>query len=83
MRAAAKQSSLKLPEAAQQQYLKAERGRTDELKSSAGRPSPNRSCGGCRRTDALDAETMLYAPIDGTVSKSTFNAVTWSCQRCL
>ena len=56
---AAKQSSAQIAQAAQQQYLKAERGRTDELKSSAD----------AQVQIARAAVAMLYAPIDGTVSK--------------
>lgn len=65
---AAKQSSAQIAQAAQQQYLKAERGRTDELKSSAD-AQVQIARAAVAEADALDAETMLYAPIDGTVSK--------------
>lgn len=65
---AAKQSSAQIAHAAQQQYLKAKRGRTDELKSSAD-AQVQIARAAVAEADALDAETMLYAPIDGTVSK--------------
>lgn len=65
---AAKQSSAQIAQAAQQQYLKAQRGRTDELKSSAD-AQVQIARAAVAEADALDAETMLYAPIDGTVSK--------------
>lgn len=65
---AAHQSSAQIAHAAKQQYLKAERGRTDELKSSAD-AQVQIARAAVAEADALDAETMLYAPIDGTVSK--------------
>ncbi|OOR83310.1 HlyD family secretion protein [Moraxella canis] len=65
---AAHQSSAQIAHAAHQQYLKAERGRTDELKSSAD-AQVQIARAAVAEANALEAETMLYAPIDGTVSK--------------
>ncbi|OAU94650.1 HlyD family secretion protein [Moraxella catarrhalis] len=65
---AAHRSSAQIAHAAHQQYLKAERGRTDELKSSAD-AQVQIARAAVAEANALEAETMLYAPIDGTVSK--------------
>ena len=65
---AAHLSSAQIAEAAHQQYLKAKSGRTNEQKSSAD-AQVQIAKAAVAEANALDAETLLYAPIDGTVSK--------------
>lgn len=61
-------SATQISHAAHQQYLKAKRGRTDEQKSSAD-AQVQIAKAAVAEANALDAETMLYSPINGTVSK--------------
>ena len=65
---AAKISSEQLAEAAHQQYLKAERGRSDEVISSAD-AQVQIAQAAVAEAAALDAETNLIAPIDGVINK--------------
>ena len=65
---AAKISSEQLAEAAHQQYLKAERGRSDEVISSAD-AQVQIAQAAVAEVAALDAETNLIAPIDGVINK--------------
>lgn len=65
---AAKVSSAQLAEAAHQQYLKAERGRSDEVKSSAD-AQVQMAQAAVAEAAALDEETNLIAPIDGVINK--------------
>ena len=65
---AAKISSEQLAEAAHQQYLKAKRGRSDEVISSAD-AQVQIAQAAVAEAAALDAETNLIAPIDGVINK--------------
>lgn len=65
---AAKTSSAEMSEAAHQQYLKAKHGRSDEAKSSAD-AQVQIAKAAVAEAQALDAETTLIAPIDGTINK--------------
>ncbi len=64
----AKISSEQLAEAAHQQYLKEERGRSDEVISSAD-ARVQIAQAAVAEVAALDAETNLIAPIDGVINK--------------
>ncbi|MFC0820269.1 HlyD family secretion protein [Moraxella marmotae] len=61
-------SANQLAQAAHQQYLKAVHGRTDEQKSSAD-AQVKIAQAAVQEADALDSETLLHAPADGTVNK--------------
>lgn len=65
---AAKISSEQLAEAAHQQYLKAKRGRSDEVISSAD-AQVQMAQAAVAEVAALDAETNLIAPIEGVINK--------------
>ena len=67
--AAAAQSSKQMTEAAYQQYKRAARGSTPEQKSSAD-AQVEIARAAVAEAHALEAETELLAPIDGTVSKT-------------
>lgn len=65
---AAKISSEQLAEAAHQQYLKAKRGRSDEVIASAD-AQVQMAQAAVAEVAALDAETNLIAPIEGVINK--------------
>lgn len=65
---AAQASAQALAKAAHQQYLKAERGRTDEQKTSA-EAQVALAKAAVAEAAALEEETLLLAPYDGVVSK--------------
>ena len=66
---AAAQSAAQLTEAAYQQYARAERGSTPQQKSSAD-AQVQIAKAAVAEANALEAETQLLSPIDGTVSKT-------------
>ena len=66
---AAAQSSTQMTEAAYQQYKRAARGSTPEQKNSAD-AQVEIAQAAVAEANALEAETELLAPIDGTVSKT-------------
>ena len=66
---AAQQSAKELSEAAYQQYARAKRGSTPQQKSMAD-AQVEIAQAAVAEADALDAEPKLYAPVDGTVSKT-------------
>lgn len=70
--AAAAQSSAQMTEAAYQQYTRAERGSTPQQKSSAD-AQVQIAQAALNEANALEAETALLAPINGTVSKTYGN----------
>lgn len=70
---AASQSASQMTEAAYQQYARAKRGSTPEQKSSAD-AQVDIARAAVAEANALEAETELLAPIDGTVSKTYGNA---------
>lgn len=65
---AAHLSSEQIANAAQQQYLKAKRGRTNEQKSAAD-AQVKIAKAAVAEANALDSETTLHAPIDGSIAK--------------
>lgn len=66
---AAKRSANELTEAAYQQYARAKRGSTPQQKTIADAQVEITEAA-LAEANALEAETKLYAPIDGTVSKT-------------
>ena len=66
---AAAQSAAQMTEAAYQQYARAERGSTPQQKSSAD-AQVQIAKAAVAEVNALEAETKLLSPIDGTVSKT-------------
>ena len=69
---AARVSSAQMTEAAYQQYARAKRGSTVEQKSTAN-AQVDIAQAAVDEANALEAETRLLAPIDGTVSKTYGN----------
>ncbi len=69
---AASQSAAQMTEAAYQQYQRAQRGSTPQQKSSAD-AQVEIAQAAVNEANALEAETVLMAPIDGTVSKTYGN----------
>lgn len=69
---AASQSASQMTEAAYQQYIRAKRGSTPEQKSSAD-AQVDIARAAVAEASALEAETELLAPIDGTVFKTYGN----------
>lgn len=65
---AAHRSSEQIAHSAHQQYLKAKRGRTSEQKSTAD-AQVKIAKAAVAEAAALDSETTLHAPIDGSVAK--------------
>lgn len=65
---AAAQSAAQLTEAAYQQYARAKRGSTTEQKSSAD-AQVEIAKAAVAEANALDAETKLFSPVNGTISK--------------
>lgn len=65
---AAKISANQLAEAAYQQYARTKRGSTPEQKSTAD-AQVEIARAAVQEANALDAETILHSPIDGTISK--------------
>lgn len=66
---AAAQSAAQMTQAAYQQYARAERGSTPQQKSSAD-AQVQIAKAAVAEANALEAETQLLSPIDGTVSKT-------------
>lgn len=66
---AAAQSAAQLTEAAYQQYARAKRGSTSEQKSTAD-AQVEIAKAAVAEANALDAETKLYSPVNGTISKT-------------
>ncbi len=66
---AAQQSAKQLSEAAYQQYARAKRGSTPQQKSMAD-AQVEIAQAALAEANALEAETKLYSPVDGTVSKT-------------
>ena len=66
---AASQSALEMTEAAYQQYVRAKRGSTPQQKSSAD-AQVDIAQAALNEANALEAETELLAPVNGTVSKT-------------
>lgn len=66
---AAQQSAKELSKAAYQQYARAKRGSTPQQKSMAD-AQVEIAQAAVAEADALEAETKLYSPVDGTVSKT-------------
>ena len=66
---AAQTSAKEAAEAAYQQYARAKRGSTEQQKSTADAQVAIAQAA-VNEANALTAETKLYAPIDGTVSKT-------------
>lgn len=66
---AASQSALEMTEAAYQQYARAKRGSTPQQKSSAD-AQVDIAQATLNEANALEAETELLAPVNGTVSKT-------------
>nr|WP_227610939.1 MULTISPECIES: efflux RND transporter periplasmic adaptor subunit [unclassified Acinetobacter] len=66
---AAQQSAKELTEAAYQQYARAKRGSTPQQKSMAD-AQVEIAQAAVAEANALEAETKLYSPVDGTVSKT-------------
>ena len=66
---AASQSALEMTEAAYQQYARAKRGSTPQQKSSAD-AQVDIAQAALNEANALEAETELLAPVNGTVSKT-------------
>ena len=66
---AASQSALEMTEAAYQQYARAKRGSTPQQKSSADAQVDSAQAA-LNEANALEAETELLAPVNGTVSKT-------------
>ncbi len=65
---AAKISASQMAEAAYQQYARAKRGSTPQQKSSAD-AQVEIARAAVAEANALEAETMLHSPVDGTISK--------------
>ena len=66
---AAAQSATQMTEAAYQQYARAKRGSTNEQKSTAD-AQVEIAKAAVAEANALDAETKLFSPVTGTVSKT-------------
>lgn len=66
---AASQSALEMTEAAYQQYARTKRGSTPQQKSSAD-AQVDIAQAALNEANALEAETELLAPVNGTVSKT-------------
>ncbi|WP_151804910.1 HlyD family secretion protein [Acinetobacter bereziniae] len=66
---AAAQSATQMSEAAYQQYARAKRGSTAEQKSGAD-AQVEIAKAAVAEANALEAETKLYSPVNGTVSKT-------------
>lgn len=66
---AAQVSAQELTEAAYQQYARAKRGSTEQQRSSAD-AQVDIAKAAVSEAEALEAETKLYAPVSGTVSKT-------------
>jgi HlyD family secretion protein len=66
---AAAQSAAQLTEAAYQQYARAKRGSTTEQKSTAD-AQVEIAKAAVAEANALDAETKLFSPVNGTISKT-------------
>lgn len=66
---ATSQSALEMTEAAYQQYARAKRGSTPQQKSSAD-AQVDIAQAALNEANALEAETELLAPVNGTVSKT-------------
>jgi HlyD family secretion protein len=66
---AAAQSAAQLTEAAYQQYARAKRGSTTEQKSTAN-AQVEIAKAAVAEANALDAETKLFSPVNGTISKT-------------
>src|SRR5690606_39596010 len=66
---AASQSAQEMTEAAYQQYARAKRGSTPQQKSSAD-AQVDIAQAALNEANALEAETELLAPVNGTVSKT-------------
>ena len=66
---AAAQSASQLTEAAYQQYARAKRGSTSEQKSTAD-AQVTIAKAAVSEANALEAETKLFSPVNGTVSKT-------------
>jgi HlyD family secretion protein len=66
---AAVQSAAQLTEAAYQQYARSKRGSTTEQKSTAD-AQVEIAKAAVAEANALDAETKLFSPVDGTISKT-------------
>lgn len=66
---AASQSAAQMTEAAYQQYARAKRGSTSQQKSSAD-AQVDIAQAALDEANALEAETQLVAPVNGTVSKT-------------
>ena len=66
---AASQSAAQMTEAAYQQYARAKRGSTSQQKSSAD-AQVDIAQAALNEANALEAETQLVAPVNGTVSKT-------------
>jgi HlyD family secretion protein len=66
---AAAQSAAQLTEAAYQQYARSKRGSTTEQKSTAD-AQVEIAKAAVAEANALDAETKLFSPVDGTISKT-------------
>ena len=65
---AAQTSAREMAEAAYQQYARAKRGSTEQQKSTADAQVAMAQAA-VKKANALDQETKLYSPTDGTVSK--------------
>ena len=66
---AAQTSAREMAEAAYQQYARAKRGSTEQQKSTADAQVAMAQAA-VKEANALDQETKLYSPTDGTVSKT-------------
>ncbi|QDK98417.1 biotin/lipoyl-binding protein [Acinetobacter tandoii] len=66
---AAAQSAAQLTEAAYQQYARSKRGSTTEQKSTAD-AQVKIAKAAVAEANALEAETKLFSPVDGTISKT-------------
>lgn len=66
---AAAQSAAQLTEAAYQQYARSKRGSTTEQKSTAD-AQVEIAKAAVAEANALEAETKLFSPVDGTISKT-------------
>ena len=66
---AAAQSATQLTEAAYQQYARSKRGSTTEQKSTAD-AQVEIAKAAVAEANALEAETKLFSPVDGTISKT-------------
>ncbi|PJG44312.1 RND transporter [Acinetobacter tandoii] len=66
---AAAQSAAQLTEAAYQQYARSKRGSTAEQKSTAD-AQVEIAKAAVAEANALEAETKLFSPVDGTISKT-------------